>query len=54
LAYLERASEFIPSFGLAAVIAPAEMAEEMSGRKPTFCCSKDGLTETGRIERREG
>ena len=23
--------------------APAEMAEEMSGRKPTFCCSKDGL-----------
>jgi hypothetical protein len=28
---------------LEAVNVPAEMAEEMSGREPTFCCSKDGL-----------
>jgi hypothetical protein len=24
-------------------VRTGKMAEEMSGRKPTFCCSKDGL-----------
>ena len=33
---------------LEAVIVPAEMAEEMSGREPTFCCFKDGLEIWGR------
>ena len=27
--------------GLKTVNAPVEMAEEMSGREPTFCCSKE-------------